>query len=95
MESNALLIVSNLLLALFGGWLCICRMAKMRGSTTKGVIRLQYMMWFAGFAADGGSWLYYQPANIPQLLMTIIIVATLLMGVDAWRERVPDYAMKQ
>lgn len=93
MQSEAVFTILNLLVCLFGGYVCICRMAKMSARATKLTIRWQYMLWFGLFSASGISWTYDEPANFIQLLMSVSIVTHLLLGVAAWRNGAPAYTM--
>lgn len=88
------LVLANLLLCLFGGWVCLCRMTKMRGSTTKMIIRLQYAIWTAVFCASGISFLFGEPATWVQLLLGAGIVGHLALGVTVWRFGAPAYTMR-
>lgn len=93
MESEYTLSLLNLFVCMFGGYVCICRMAKMSASETKLIIRWQYMLWFGLFSASGISWTYDQPATWIQLLMSGSIVTHLLLGLAAWRHGAPAYTM--
>jgi len=85
MASEHLLILANWAICTFGGWICLCRMAKMSASTTKIEIRLQYMIWFALFGASGWSFLFGERATPMQLLMSASVLAHLAIGVAVWR----------
>ena len=92
MESN--LWAMNLLVCLFGGYICICRMGKMSAKETKPVIRAQYTLWMALFVASGLSWLYGYPATPPQTLLSAGIVLWLALGVSAWRFGTPPHTWR-
>lgn len=91
MESE-IMVIFNLAMCFAGGYVCICRMAKMSAQTTKPVIRSQYVIWFGIFAASGISWTYGEPANSIQLLMGAGVLAHLLIGLSIWRRGTPEYA---
>lgn len=87
--------ITNLLLAVFGMYLCVCRMAKMRGSTTKLTMRWRYTIYFAALLASAIGWTDtgWSP-EWPQILLTAAVVADLVLGFHAWKDGIPDYARK-
>lgn len=85
MGSEHLLILANWAVCAFGGWICLCRMAKMSASTTKMEIRVQYSIWFALFAGSGWSFLFGEMASPVQLLMSVAVLASLVIGIPVWR----------
>ncbi len=84
------LIVLNLLICSFGGYLCICRL-RVIDSKTKTPIRVRYVMWFTLFAASGISWLFDIPASLGQIVMALGVIADLGLGFNAWRRGAPNY----
>lgn len=94
MGSELLLILANLGICLFGGYVCICRMGKMTGSETKPVIRAQYVLWMSLFVLSGISWTYESPANMAQLLVSSGMVGILALGVGAWRFGTPPHTWR-
>lgn len=85
------LIVLNLLICSFGGYLCICRL-RVIGPQTKTPIRVRYVMWFTLFAASGISWLFGIPATLGQIVMALGVIADLALGFNAWKNGQPGYA---
>lgn len=84
------LIALNLLICLFGGYLCICRL-RVIGPDTKTPIRVRYVMWFTLFAASGLSWLFDYPASLGQIVMALGVIADLALGFNAWKKGAPTY----
>lgn len=92
MGSEAMfLVLMNFFVCTTGGWIAMCRMSKMSQSDTKLMIRWQYVLWFCGFAISGWSFLFDNPASAAQLVMSCIMLATLAMGIGAWRNGAPTY----
>lgn len=91
---NTTVTIANLLLSVFGLYLCICRMAKMDGSTTKTTVRWQYAIYFGALTASAIGWTDAGTPQWPQLVMTLAIVVNLSLGFGAWKDGLPDYVMK-
>lgn len=91
--SAEIAVVMNLFICLIGGWVCVCRMAKM-SMGTKRTIRTQYMLWFSLFVASAISWTYDEPANLTQIAMGLVVLTHLVLGASAWRLGPPAYARR-
>jgi len=94
MGSDLSLAAFNLIVCSVGGWISICRMAKMSHSETKLAIRLQYMIWFCLFFLSGWSFLVGESATVVQFLMSCGVFGYLAIGFDVWRWRAPDYTRR-
>ena len=92
---SELLILANWWACTVGGWICLCRMAKMSHSETKLEIRLQYMIWFSLFAGSGWSFLFGERASPIQLLMSLAILVYLFLGISVWNHRAPPYTRRE
>src|SRR5690349_1285549 len=96
METEHLLILANLAVCSLGGWICLCRMAKMSHSETKLEIRIQYTIWFALFSASSWSFaLLGEWVSVIQFLMSCGILTYLAIGVPAWRWEAPEYSKRE
>lgn len=93
MESKLLLLL-NLVLCLFGAWVCICRIGAMTGSTTKRTIRIQYVMWLSLLLMSGLSFLFGHHVTKVEIVFAVCVVSHLLIGFPVWRHGPPAYASK-
>lgn len=89
-----MLTILNLFVCSLGGYVCVCRMAKMSESETKLMIRTQYVIWFCAFTVSGWSFAFFDEVNVVQLLLGVSIVAQLLLGAGAWRHNAPHYTRR-
>lgn len=85
------LIIPNLLMCMFGGYLCICRM-KFTSSRTKLPILVRYIMWFTAFVISGISWIWDANPTPLQIFLGACVIADLGLGFNAWKNGVPKYA---
>lgn len=81
----------NSFLCLAGIVMCTCRLgSKMSKQTTKGVIRLQYVMWLGMLMLL----LLERPIDGRHIIMSGVIVAYLLLTLPAWKNGPPQHALK-
>ena len=85
------LVILNLVVALFGGCICVCRMGVMQGGKTKFAVVLQYNILFTALCASALSWAYGDPADVTQTVLTAAIVLHLVLGFPAWKRGAPAY----
>lgn len=95
MESSLFMIVLNLIVTSAGGYISLCRLARMSRSSTKLAIRWQYVIWFVALCASGWSFVLFDPADSIQLLLSMSIVAHLALGAPAWANDTPRYARRE
>lgn len=93
-QSDYVILGLNLIVCIAGILICIERMTEMSHTKTKLQIRVQYSLWFSLFIFSGFSWLFHDPADLTQLVMSLMILANLVIGNGAWRQGLPEYAHK-
>ncbi len=94
-NSDKLLVLVNLAVCVFGGWVCICRMGLMQGSKTKKVVRAQYILLFTSMVVSGISWVYGSIPTVAQLFLSAVIVLHLALGWGAWRHGPPQWVYRE
>lgn len=73
-------------------WACLCRMDKMHAAT-KPLFRLKYTALASGSIAGAlAPWLFPDAPRLGGLLFAVAVLAFLLMGASAWKDRAPDYS---
>jgi hypothetical protein len=85
------LLIANTALAVFAGYICICRMGMMTYGRVKPAIRWQYVGLFTVLVI---SVVYGQPVTLGHLALTAGVVFVLSMGFGIWRHGLPMHAMR-
>jgi hypothetical protein len=93
-NSDKVLVIVNLAICLFGGFVCVCRMGLMRGPLTKPEVRAQYILWFVMFVVSGLSWTFDQAASIAQILMSGLVLVSILTKWKEWRYGAPPHTQR-
>lgn len=89
------MVLLNLLACSAGGFITMCRMTKMSSSSTRLVVRWQYVAFFCAFFYSGWSFLLTGPADPSQLMMSIVVAGWLLAGTDEWVSGLPRHARRE
>ncbi|MGL4573835.1 MAG: hypothetical protein ACRCV9_03500 [Burkholderiaceae bacterium] len=87
---NEPLILLHAGICLGGICICICRARLMSNSTTKPVIRFQYVMWATTLTG-----LMFAAPGLPTTGSAACLVAALYAGLGAWKEGLPNYAKRR
>lgn len=89
------LVSLNGLICLVGVIMCVCRLSKMKMSTTKTVVRFQHVLWTTLFAASGLMGWASEAPSVAQVLLGAGMVVYFIMGSGAWWHGLPTYARKE
>ena len=89
------LVYINALICAVGMVMSVCRLSKMKMSTTKAVVRFQHVLWATLFATSGFMGWANEVPSVAQILLGAGVVTYLAMGSTQWWHGIPSYARKE